>query len=231
MNQEPAATDPQPVAAVEQGAVVEPGGHGSRVGAGVLVALILTSLVLYFVGDRLTPYTSQARLQAFVVPVAAEVSGQVLQVHIHDNDFVEKGAPLFDVDPEQYRIALQRARSDYASVGQSVNASVAGVDSARASLNAAKAGREMAEKDASRQERLHAEDPGAISVRRLEIAQSTREEARSKEKRAEADLRKAVEAAGESGDDNAQLQSARAAVEKRNSISREPGSSPRREAP
>ena len=55
---------------------------------------------------------------------------------------------------------------------------------------------------------------GAISVRRLEIAQSTREEARSKERRAEADLRKALEAAGESGDDNAQLRSARAAVQK-----------------
>ena len=213
MSQETAATDPQPVA-VERDAPVESGGHGSRVGAGILVALILTSLVLYFVGDRLTPYTSQARLQAFVVPVTAEVSGQVQQVHIHDNDFVEKGAPLFDVDPEQYRIALQRARSDYESVRESVNASVAGVDAARASLSAAKAGREMAEKDASRQERLHAEDPGAISVRRLEIAQSTREEARSKERRAAADLRKAVEAAGESGEDNSQLQSARAAVEK-----------------
>ncbi|MCE3285343.1 MAG: hypothetical protein K0R70_1599, partial [Steroidobacteraceae bacterium] len=33
----------------------------------------------------------------------------------------------------------------------------------------------MAEKDAARQERLYAEDPGAISVRRLEIAQSSRE--------------------------------------------------------
>ena len=55
----------------------------------------------------------------------------------------------------------------------------------------------MADKDASRQERLHEEDPGAISVRRLEIAQSTREEARSKVARAEADLRKAEEAAGD----------------------------------
>ena len=58
------------------------------------------------------------------------------------------------------------------------------------------------------------EDPGAISVRRLEIAQSTREEARSKVHRAEADLRQAQEAAGDTGDNNTQLQSARAAVEK-----------------
>jgi multidrug resistance efflux pump len=51
-------------------------------------------------------------------------------------------------------------------------------------------------------------------VRRLEIAQSTREEARSKARRAEADLVKAQEAAGDAGENNAQLRSARAAVEK-----------------
>jgi multidrug resistance efflux pump len=48
----------------------------------------------------------------------------------------------------------------------------------------------------------------------LEIAQATRIEARSKESAAEADLRKAQEAAGDAGDDNAQLRSARSAIEK-----------------
>ena len=189
-------------------------GRGSRIGASVLAALILLSLVLYFVGDRLTPYTSQARVQAFVVPVAAEVSGKVLAVHIHNDDSVEPGQKLFDVDPEQYEIALQRARSDYESVRRSVSASAAGVEAARASLQTAQTSFRMAEKDADRQERLHQEDPGAISVRRLEIAQSTREEARSKVARAKADLDKAVEAAGDEGDNNAQLRSARSAVHK-----------------
>jgi multidrug resistance efflux pump len=189
-------------------------GKGTRVGAGVIAALIGLSLILYFVGDRLTPYTSQARIQAFVVPVAAEVSGKVRKVYIRNNDEVQPGQPLFDIDADQYGIALQRSRADYDSIINSVNASAAAVDAARSSLRAAEANRQMAEKDASRQERLHAEDPGAISVRRLEIAQSTREEARAKAKRAEADLRKAQESAGESGDNNAQLRSARAAVEK-----------------
>jgi multidrug resistance efflux pump len=190
------------------------GGRGSKIGAAAIAALILLSLVLYFVGDRLTPYTSQARVQAFVVPVAAEVSGKVTAVHIRNDDVVEPGQPLFDIDPEQYEIALQRARSDYESVRRSVNAAAAGVEAARASLQTARTSFQMAAKDASRQERLHQEDPGAISVRRLEIAQSTREEARSKVSRAEADLRKAEEAAGDPGESNAQLRSARAAVEK-----------------
>ena len=189
-------------------------GKGTRIGALVVAALIVGSLVLYFVGDRLTPSTSQARVQAFVVPVAAEVAGKVLAVHVRDNDEVTPGQVLLDIDPEPFRIALRRAQADYESVRRSVQGSEAGVDAARAALVAAEANRDMAQRDASRLERLHAEDPGAISVRRLEIAQSTRDESRAKVRRAEADVRKAQEGAGDSGEKNAQLQSARAAVEK-----------------
>ncbi len=189
-------------------------GTGTRVGAIILLVLISGSLLWYFAADRLTPYSSQARVQAFVVPVAAEVAGKVLAVHVKNNDDVQRGQPLFDIDPTQYNIALQRSRADYESVRHSVNASVATAEAARASLQAAQANRIKAEKDATRQEALYAEDHGAISVRRLEIAQATRIEARSMEKAAEADLRKAQEAAGAAGDDNAQLRSARSAVEK-----------------
>ncbi|HSB94930.1 MAG TPA: HlyD family secretion protein [Spongiibacteraceae bacterium] len=189
-------------------------GAGSRRGGIIIGAVIVLSLLLYFVGDRLTPYSSQARIQAFVVPVVAEVAGKFSRVYIHNNDEVQPGQPLFDIDARPYDIALQRARADYASVRSSVGASAAGVDAARASLQAAIANRDMAERDAQRQENLYREDPGAISVRRLEIAQSTRDEARSKALRAAADLRKAQEAAGENGENNTALLSARAAVEK-----------------
>jgi multidrug resistance efflux pump len=189
-------------------------GKATKVGATAVLALIAASLLWYFAADRLTPHTTQARVQAFVVPVAAEVAGKVLAVHVRNNDEVQAGQPLFDIDPSQYRIALQRSRSDYESVQRSVNASAATVEAARASLQAAQANHVKADKDATRQETLYAEDPGAISVRRLEVAQATRIQARSQEKAAEADLRKAQEAAGESGDNNAQLRSARSAIEK-----------------
>ena len=189
-------------------------GKGTRVGTLIVLTLIVGSLVWYFAADRLTPYTSQARLQAFVVPVAAQVSGTVLKVHVKNNDKVNQGQPLFDIDPSQYQIALQKSRSDYESVRRSVNASAAAVEAAKASLQAAEANRVRAEQDASRQERLYAEDPGAISVRLLEIAQATRVQARSQEKAAEADVRRAQEAAGERGDNNSQLLSARSAIEK-----------------
>ena len=189
-------------------------GSGTRKGAVVLATLIVTSLVLYVVGDRLTPSTSQARVQAFVVPVAAEVAGKVVKVHIRDNDEVQPGQALFDIDPQPYEIALQSARAGYAKARDSVEAAHAGVEGARAGLKVAEANRDMAESDAVRQERLYKEDPGAISVRRLEMAQATREEARSKVRGAEAELRMALETAGETGDANAQIQSARAALDK-----------------
>ena len=189
-------------------------GRGARIGGIVLALLIFASLLLYFIADRLTPSTSQARVQAFVVPVAAEVAGKVKAVHIRNNDEVQPGQLLFEIHPEPYRIALDRARADLETMRGSVKASGAGVDSARASLAAARASYDMAQRDAVRLQKLHEEDAGAISVRRLETAQATRDESLSKVHRAQADLRKAQEAAGEISDSNTQMRSALGAVEK-----------------
>jgi len=189
-------------------------GKGTRIGAIVVLLLIIASLAWYFVSDRLTPYTSQARVQAFVVPVPAEVSGTVLKVHVKNNDEVQRGQPLFDIDPTQYRIALQRSRSDYEAVRLSVNASNEAVQAAKASLQAAIADNVYAQQDATRLEQIHAEDPGALSVRRVQSAQATRSKAASYVERAKADLRRAQENAGKGGEQNAQLLSARAAIEK-----------------
>jgi multidrug resistance efflux pump len=210
MSQESASQNPS----TATGGQAQQVGKATKIGATAVLVLIAVSLLWYFAADRLTPHTTQARVQAFVVPVAAEVAGKVLAVHVRNNDEVQAGQPLFDIDPGQYRIALQRSRSDYESVQRSVNAAAATVEAARAGLQAAQANHVKADKDATRQEKLYAEDPGAISVRRLEVAQATRIQARSQEKAAEADLHRALEAAGESGDNNAQLRSARSAVEK-----------------
>lgn len=183
---------------------------------GVMAVLFLTLLLLgwYLLADRLTPYTSQARVQAFVIPVAAEVAGQIQKVYVHDNQEVAPGDPLFELDPEPYDIALARARADYQTVLSSVKANNEMVTAAEAGWQAAKAAYDNAAKDAERQERLYREDPGAISVRRLEVAQATRETALSQVAAAKADVRRAIEAAGVTGENNSQLLSARAAVHK-----------------
>ncbi|HAT1648102.1 TPA: HlyD family secretion protein [Raoultella planticola] len=189
-------------------------GQASRRTAIGLVVLIVLLICFYFVTDRVTPYTSQARVQAFVIPVAAEVTGQIKKVYVRDNQHVAMGEPLFELDPEPYDIALARARSDYATVLSAVKANGESVVAAKAGLQAATIAYQNAAKDAERQERLYREDPGTISVRRLEIAQATRETARSQMAAAAADVRRAIEAAGAAGDNNSQLLSARAAVRK-----------------
>ena len=214
MSQESTKPDETPAPVGEKSPPPSKPGKGTRLGAIIVLILIVASLAWYFVSDRLTPYTSQARVQAFVVPVAAEVSGPVLKVHVKNNDEVQRDQPLFDIDPTQYRIALQRSRSDYDSVRLSVDASTAAVDAAKAALQAAIASSVFAQQDATRLEQIYKEDPGALSVRRVESAQANRAKARSQVEAAKADLRRAEDTAGERGEGNAQRLSARAAIEK-----------------
>ena len=209
----PAAPVPSP-AAGEAAPPPATAGKGSRIGAIVVLVLIVLSLAWYFVSDRLTPHTSQARVQAFVIPVAAEVAGNVLKVYVKNNDEVQPGQPLFDIDPAPYRITLQRSRSDYETVRRSFNASGASVEAAKAAVQAATAQLVYAQQDAKRMEQIYAEDPGAVSLRRVQSAQASRTAALGQQKAAEADLQRARENAGERGENNAQLISARSAVEK-----------------
>lgn len=179
-----------------------------------LLLLIVLSLVWYLFADRYSPYSSQARVQAFVVPVAPEVAGRIVRVLVKNNQQVQAGQPLFELDDSQYRITLAKARSDYKTALDSVNAASAGVTSAEANLRVARAGLLKASQDASRQEKLYQEDPGAISVRRLEIARATLEESRGRVEAAEAQVIQAREQEGGPLASNPKLLSARQAVEK-----------------
>lgn len=179
-----------------------------------VVVLIVLSLAWYLLADRFTPYTQQARVDAFVIPVAPEVSGRVTAVYVRNNQDVQAGAALFDVDPEQYRIAADRAKADLESMRRQIGASTAGIDSAQASLRAAQANELKARQDSSRLERLYKEDQGTISLRRLEIARATLEQSISQVAAARAEVQRAREQEGGSDENNAKLRSAAAAVEK-----------------
>ena len=179
-----------------------------------LLLLIVLSLVWYLFADRYSPYSSQARVQAFVVPVAPEVAGRIDRELVSNDEQVEAGQPLFELDDSQYQIALAKARSDYEATLNSVNAATAGVTSAEANLRVAQAGLIKAAQDANRQEKLYQEDSGAISVRRLEVARATLEESRGRVAAAEAQVAQAREQEGGPPETNAKLLSARQAVEK-----------------
>jgi multidrug resistance efflux pump len=201
---------PQPAETSTQAPATDP----SRKAVNWVVLLIILSLLWYLLADRYTPYTQQARVQAFIVPVAAEVSGRVTKVLVHNNQDVKAGELLFEVNPEQYKIAADRARSDLESVRRQVGANTAGVDSKLASLRAAQANELKARQDIQRLERLYSEDPGTISLRRLEISRATLTESISQVAAAKAEVQRARETQGGSEDENAQLLSAASNLEK-----------------
>jgi len=177
----------------------------------LVLSLILFTFAWYLLADRFTPYTSQARVQGFVVGVAPKVSGVITRVWVRNDQEVEAGDPLFQIDRTDYEIALARARARLADARAQLEAAKAAVEVARSKLNSALANEEKARKDAERQLRLHRKDPGAISVRRVEIAQATLKEAEARVAGARADLRKAQEKVRSAEE---KLLSARSAVKK-----------------
>ncbi len=182
-------------------------------GTTAILLVIMTTLIWYLLSDRFTPYTSQARIQGYVVGVAPKVAGKVTRVWVKNNQEVSVDQPIFEIDRSKYEIALKKARSDLESTQRQVGASTAGVESAQASLLAAQANKTRAQQDAERQERLYKGDAGAISVRRLEMARASLEQARAQVTAARAEIERAKEQKGGEGEDNAQLKSAQSTVE------------------
>ncbi|TLM77332.1 HlyD family secretion protein [Microbulbifer harenosus] len=182
-------------------------------GVKVLLALILASLCLYLLADRFTPYTSQARVQGYVVGVAPKVAGVITEVWVNNNQQVKEGEKLFAIDRTKYALALQSARANLDNTWQQIAAGDAAVEQARANLRAATAGRLEAEQNYTRLKRLRDEDPGTISLRRLEIARADLEQARAQVVAAEAAIQQAIEQkGGDSEHNNSLLKVARAAV-------------------
>ncbi len=62
-----------------------------------------------------SPWTRDGRVRANIVNIAADVSGTVVRMAVHDNQLVRKGDLLFVVDRERYRLALDQAQARLAS--------------------------------------------------------------------------------------------------------------------
>ncbi|VVO15457.1 HlyD family secretion protein [Pseudomonas fluorescens] len=192
----------------------QPAADPVRKGTKWVVVLIGLSLLWYLLADRFTPYTQQARVQAFVIPVAAEVAGRVTRVNVRNNQDVKAGELLFEVDQQSYQIAVDRARADLESTRRQIGASTAGIVSAQASLRAAQANELKARQDNQRLEGLYREDRGTISVRLLEVSRANLEQAVSQVAAARAEVQRAREQEGGSEEDNALLRSATTTLEK-----------------
>ena len=84
-----------------------------RIGAGVvLLAVIGIGLWIYLTAGRET--TDDAQIDGHVTQVAARVGGTITKVSVEDNQLVEAGALLVELDPRDYQVALDRMRAELA---------------------------------------------------------------------------------------------------------------------
>jgi multidrug resistance efflux pump len=163
---------------------------------GLIVVLFLYSLI----ADRLTPYTSQATVQAFVVRMAPEVAGPVIEVNVIDNQKAKAGDVLFRIDPQPFAIALQQADAKLAGVGQAIGANTAAVASAQERLVEAQAKRDNVREQVNRIFQLV--EKGVYAKARLDQAKAEIEAAEATVREAEAELERARQELGPQGADN-----------------------------
>jgi multidrug resistance efflux pump len=57
------------------------------------------------------PWTRDGTVRVYVVTMAPEVAGRIVTLSVADNQFVHKGDALFEIDPADYRIALEQAQA------------------------------------------------------------------------------------------------------------------------
>ena len=58
--------------------------------------------------------TDDAQVDAHVIPMASRVGGTVLKVPVEDNQVVEAGTVLVEIDPRDYQVAVDKARAELA---------------------------------------------------------------------------------------------------------------------
>jgi multidrug resistance efflux pump len=179
-----------------------------------ILLLCVVLLAGYLTADRLTPVSSQARIHALVVPIAAEVSGTVTEVIVENNQQVQAGDVLFRLDDTNYQLAVAGAEANLQSARQATGASAASVEAARAGVASADAALTRAQQDTSRLRRIKEQDSGAISDRLLEASEASLIVAQQQLEAAKANLEQALQNFGSGGDDNFRIQQAQSALER-----------------
>jgi membrane fusion protein (multidrug efflux system) len=84
----------------------------------VALALVAASLsvgIPYYLRARLYESTDDAAIEGHVVPVSPNIAGQVVQVHVKDNQAVRQGDLLVAIDPRDCQVRLAQAGAALAS--------------------------------------------------------------------------------------------------------------------
>lgn len=184
----------------------------SRRWIGAALAVGLAIFAYNLTADRLTPYSSQATVQAFIVSIAPKVAGNVVEIAVVDNQVVQGGDLLFRIDPQAYEVAVHEAEAAVDRAGQSIGASTAGITAGEAAVADARARLANAQEQATRIFQLVERSINAKA--RADQMRRQLEGAEAGARQAEAQLEQARQQLGPQGQDNPELRTALAALER-----------------
>jgi membrane fusion protein, multidrug efflux system len=83
----------------------------------ILIAAVVTVVAGIVLWRYLSSYesTDDAQVDVHLYPVSARISGYVVKVNVNDNQWVDKGDVLVEIDPTDYQVALAQAQSNLAN--------------------------------------------------------------------------------------------------------------------
>jgi len=111
--------------------VKPPASRRSKRRRNILIVVIVVVVIIggVFLWRYLSSYesTDDAQVDVHLYPVSARVSGYVVKVNVDDNQWVEKGTVLVEIDPKDYEVAVAQAQANLANAdatAQSLNITV-----------------------------------------------------------------------------------------------------------
>lgn len=90
------------------------------IGGAVVVVLVGSIFLWHYLSGFES--TDDAQVDVHLYPVSARISGYVQAVHVGDNEYVQQGAPLVEIDPEDYQVAVARAQANLETAEASARA-------------------------------------------------------------------------------------------------------------
>src|SRR5438876_8322992 len=84
-----------------------------------VVSEVIITLNVWGIIER-HPRTDDATARANMVGIAPRVSGQIIKLNVQDNQAVKEGDVLFEIDPEDYRLILEKAKAELATLDRQI---------------------------------------------------------------------------------------------------------------
>jgi len=109
------------------------------------IALLLGLLVAWRADYQ--PRTDDAEIFANLIGIAPQVEGPIVELKVHDNQFVKKGELLYVIDPRPYQYALEKAESAQSTLEGQIGDEQRRIASQVSGVSVAQAGIQTAEAD------------------------------------------------------------------------------------